>query len=180
MNRFKSTTAVIACVALAVGAAAGWLARPTAPQIQLPAIPAHASATASADNFAVATGLVDEGVEAFYFLDFLTGQLKATVINRRDAGFAAYFQYDITKDFDGAGRSPKYLMVTGVVNIPRGKGNTQLARSAVYITDATTGQMCAYIMPWNSSLQAAGKGQLATFYKIGAVPLRADTFVRDQ
>ncbi|TWT85876.1 hypothetical protein Pla123a_06830 [Posidoniimonas polymericola] len=180
MRHRTLTTTLIAGVALVAGAAGGWLSRSTAPQIAVPVIPAHASATMGAENFAVATGLVDEGVEAFYFLDFLTGKLKATVINRRDAGFAAYFEYDITQDFDGAGRSPKYLMVTGIANIPRGKGNTQLARSVVYITDATSGQMSAYVMPWNSSRQAAGNAQVATFYKIGTVPLRADTFVRDQ
>lgn len=174
---WKLATAA-ASVALVAGLAIGWSLKPAVTLI--PPTPVHASATASSENFAVATGLVDEGVEAFYFLDFLTGKLKATVINQRDAGFAAYFEGDITQDFGGAGRNPKYLMVTGQVNIPRGRGRSQLSRTAVYVTEATTGQMVAYVMPWDSTRQAAGKPQQAQFIKIGSVPLRSDTFVRDQ
>lgn len=177
MTRWK-TTATVSAVALAIGLAVGWSARPQV--TLLPPTPVYASATQGSENFSVATGLVDEGVEAFYFLDFLTGKLKATVINRRDAGFSAYFEYDIKQDFQSVGRNPKYLMVTGLANIPRGRGRSQLARSVVYITEANTGQMAAYVMPWDSTRQAAGKGQIATFMKIGAVPLRSDTFVRDQ
>lgn len=174
----KLTLGGAVAVALAAGATAGWLAKPSTSLI--PPTHVSASATAGAENFAVATGLVDEGVEAFYFLDFLTGKLKATVINTRKGEFGAYFEYDITQDFGGAGRRPKYLMVTGLVNIPRGRGNSQISRTAIYITEATTGQMAAYVMPWNSSLQAAGKGQQGTFIRVGTVPLRSDTFVRDQ
>lgn len=173
MNR--SLTNLAAVVLLGGGVLVGWMLRGATP----PTI-VHASATEGTENFAVATGLVDEGVEAFYFLDFLTGKLKATVINRRDAGFAAYFQYDITQDFQTVGRNPKYLMVTGLANIPRGRGRSQLSRSVVYITEATTGQMAAYVMPWDSTLQAAGKGQAATFLRLGTVPLRGDTVIRGQ
>lgn len=143
-------------------------------------IPVAAATAQGVENFAVATGPVDDDVEAFYFLDFLTGELKATAINTRQGQFGSFYQYNITQDFDGAGgRNPKYLMVTGVARIPRGKGNSQIASSVVYITEATTGQMAAYVMPWNSSLQASGKRQMGTFLKIADVKLR-DTFVRDQ
>jgi hypothetical protein len=172
MKRWTITTA--AAAALAIGVAVGWTFKSAAPPT-----PVYASTAMGADNFAVATGLVDEGIEAFYFLDFLTGTLKATVINTRQAGFAAYFEYKISQDF-GAGRSPKYLLVTGEANIPRGRGRSQLARSVVYVTEATTGQMVAYVMPWDSTLQAAGKPQQGTFLKLGTVQLRADNLVRDQ
>ena len=36
-----------------------------------PNIPLHATATQGVDKFAIATGLVKNGVEAIYFLDFL-------------------------------------------------------------------------------------------------------------
>lgn len=161
--------------ALVVGVAIGIIVRTAAPPT-----PVHATATMGSENFAVATGLVDDGVEAFYFLDFLTGTLKATVVNTRDVGFSAYYEYDITADFPTATQNPKYLMVTGMANIPRGRGRSQLARSVVYITEVTTGRMAAYIMPWDSTVQARGGKQQGTFYNIGTVPLRADTFVRDQ
>ena len=144
------------------------------------AIAVQAATAQNHDNFAVATGPVDDGIEAFYFLDFLTGDLRATAINTRKAEFGAFYQYDITRDFNVAGaKNPKYLMVTGTANIPRGRGNSQIANSVVYVTEATTGQMVAYVMPWNSSMQASGKQQIGTFIKVADVQLRS-AFVRDQ
>ncbi|MEM6329491.1 MAG: hypothetical protein AAF790_04490 [Planctomycetota bacterium] len=132
------------------------------------------------ENFAVATGPVDGDIEAFYFLDFLTGSLKAVAINTRTGVFGSRYEYNIAADFDSAGaKNPKFLMVTGTARIPRGRGNTQIASSVVYITEATTGKMAAYIMPWNSSMQAAGKVQTGTFRKVAEVQLR-NSFVRDQ
>src|SRR5215211_4740714 len=46
-----------------------------------PNVPLHAAATHGIDKFAIATGLVDNTVEALYFLDFLTGDMRAAVIN---------------------------------------------------------------------------------------------------
>ena len=40
-------------------------------------MPLHATATHGLDKFAIATGLVDDSVEALYFLDFLTGDMRA-------------------------------------------------------------------------------------------------------
>ena len=43
------------------------------------------------DKFAIATGLVDNTVEALYFLDFLTGDMRAAVINPKNGKFTAFF-----------------------------------------------------------------------------------------
>jgi hypothetical protein len=50
-------------------------------------------------------------------------------------------------------------MVTGLAELPRGSGPTQLAASLVYVAEATSGQVCAYVVPFNTSLNAAGKPQ---------------------
>ena len=42
-----------------------------------PSVPLHASSTHGIEKFAIATGLVDNNVEALYFLDFLTGDMRA-------------------------------------------------------------------------------------------------------
>ncbi len=56
-----------------------------------PSIPLHATATQGLDKFAIATGLVDDSVEAVYFLDFLTGDLRAAVINPKNGKFNSFF-----------------------------------------------------------------------------------------
>ena len=70
-----------------------------------PSIPLHATATHGLDKFAIATGLVDDSVEALYFLDFLTGDMRAAVINPKTGKFNSFFTRNIAADFGGAGRS---------------------------------------------------------------------------
>ena len=45
-----------------------------------PHTPLHATSNDRYDDFAIATGAVDESTEAIYFLDFLTGDLKAAAV----------------------------------------------------------------------------------------------------
>jgi hypothetical protein len=144
-----------------------------------PTAPLHASATHGIDKFAIATGLVDNEVEALYFLDFLTGDMRAAVINPKTGKFNAFYTRNIATDFGGAGRSSGYLMVTGSVNMPRGANNYQYADSIVYVAEASTGQVAAYTIPWNSSLQAAGKRQYGEFQPLDVQQFRT-AFVRDE
>lgn len=181
LTKFKATYALGLCVALLVGFIAGGLLRgrfDTGPTFE---VPVFASATQGHDNFVIATGLVDDGVEALFFLDFLTGDLKATVVNERNRGFNAFFEYNIADDFNlSAVRNPKYLMVTGIarnLNTP-GVGG-QVGDTVLYVVEATTGQLVAYVLPWNSGFQSAGKTQRGTFIPLARTELRT-TFVRDQ
>jgi hypothetical protein len=144
-----------------------------------PNVPLHATATHGIDKFAIATGLVDEGVEALYFLDFLTGDLRAAVINPKTGKFNSFFTRNIAADFAGAGRNSGYLLVTGFVDMPRGTANFQYAKSIVYVAEASTAQVAAYTIPWNSSLQAAGKTQYGVFQPLDVKPFR-NAFIRDE
>lgn len=141
--------------------------------------PARASATHGSDNFAIATGLVDNGIEALYFLDFLTGDLRAAVVSRRNAKFTGFFQYNVLADFTAITGPPKFLMVTGLAELPRGRGASQLGSSLIYVAEATSGQVFAYALPYSSTLNAAGQPQVGTFLRVGGGSFR-DAFVRDQ
>jgi hypothetical protein len=144
-----------------------------------PSMPLHASATHGIDKFAIATGLVDGSVEALYFLDFLTGDLRAAVINPKTGKFNSFFTRNIAADFGGAGRNSGYLLVTGSVNMPRGANSFQYSQSIVYVAEASTGAVAAYTIPWNSSLQASGKTQNGDFRPLDVKQFRT-AFVRDQ
>lgn len=163
--------------ALGLGVAAGVLV--SRPAVVLPPIPAHAVASASHDNFVIATGFVEDGTEGLFFLDFLTGDLKATVINNRGPGFNAFYQYNIARDFNlGATQNPKYLMVTGLAR-DVGRGGNRLATSVLYVVEAVSGQLVAYGIPYNRMSQTAGKPQMGTFVPLAKASLRTE-FVRDQ
>ena len=93
--------------------------------------------------------------------------------------FNSFFTRNIASDFGGAGRNSGYLMVTGAVNMPRGANNYQFAESIVYVAEAGTGQVAAYTIPWNSSMQAANKTQYGEFQPLDVQQFRT-AFVRDQ
>jgi hypothetical protein len=101
------------------------------------------------------------------------------VVSRRNGEFTGFFQYNVLADFAGMSETPRFLMVTGQADLPRGRGTTQLGRSLIYVAEATTGQVFAYALPINSTLNAAGKAQIGTFLKMGGGSFR-DAFVRDQ
>ncbi len=144
-----------------------------------PNVPLHATATHGLEKFAIATGLVDESVEALYFLDYLTADMRAAVINPKTGKFNSFFTRNIATDFGGAGRTTGYLMVTGLSDMPRGTANFQYAKSIVYVAEATTGQVAAYTIPWNSSFQAAGRPQFGEFQPLDVRQFRT-AFVRDE
>ncbi|MEQ8212080.1 MAG: hypothetical protein RH917_19935 [Lacipirellulaceae bacterium] len=138
-----------------------------------------ATASQGEDNFAIATGLVDQGIEAFYFLDYLTGDLRAAVISRRTGKFTAFYEYNIQADFGTQAQSPKYLMVTGLADLPGGRGNARLGSSLIYIAEATSGQVFAYALPFNSSMNAKGAPQKGQFVLVDGGPFRT-AFVRGE
>jgi hypothetical protein len=115
----------------------------------LPQAPLHAVATDRQDNFAIATGMVDEGIEAVYMLDFLTGDLRAAVLNPNTRTFSSTFQRNVATDLKvEQGKNPRYLMVTGAVDL-RGAGGGQFGNSALYIAELSTGNMGVFALPWN-------------------------------
>lgn len=138
----------------------------------------QATATHGESNFAIATGFVDLEIEAFYFLDFLTGDLRAAVVSRRTGEFVAFFEKNIFPDFGGTTKNPKYLMVTGMANIPRGAAGFQPSSSLIYIAEATTGVVNAYVLPWNSTLNNKGEPQRGSFHRVAGGSFRT-AFVRD-
>jgi hypothetical protein len=144
-----------------------------------PSVPLHAAATHGIDKFAIATGFVDNTVEALYFLDFLTGDMRAAVINPKTGKFNSRFARNIAADFGGAGRNSGYLIVTGAANMPRGTSNFQFANNVVYVAEASTGIVAAYTIPWNSSAQASGKLQQSQIVLLDAQAFRAAP-IRDQ
>lgn len=165
---------------LAAGVVIGWLAAQ-----YWPTTPTHAVATDGAENFAIATGPVDEETEAFFFLDFLTGQLRGAVLSKSTRDFQTTYHANVYSDLAGViqmknqqiraasqGRSvngvaqgeiqlpqtPKYVMVTGMTNIRRG-GSTGVrpGRSVVYIAETNTGVVLAYAVPWSPEAHAANR-----------------------
>jgi len=119
-----------------------------------PHTPLHAVATDRYDTFAIATGPLDEEVEAVFFLDFLTGELRAAVLGRQGA-FNAFYEYNNVFGDLGVNpaKNPKFLMVTGMARLQISR---QRLNGVVYVAEITTGKVAAYAVPWSSAARNAG------------------------
>jgi hypothetical protein len=140
-------------LAVAIGLAIGLMAGGLWPQTSL-----HATATDRVDSFAIATGPVDDEVEAIYFLDFLSGDLRAMVLGKQVGGFCGLFSINAGQHLGvDPGKNPRYLMATGLVNLRHGGSRMQPSRAVVYVAEVTSGKVGAYAIPWNASMSAPGQ-----------------------
>jgi hypothetical protein len=152
---------------LALGLAFGLLASGL-----LPYAPLHAVGNDRGDTFAIATGPLDEEVEAIYFLDFLTGDLRAAALNPRMGRFNAFFQFNILQPMQiDVSKNPKFSMITGMLDIRRGTG-IGWGRSVVYIAESTTGMVGAFATPWDRGVANSNKPINGTLRMLDARPFR--------
>ncbi len=139
----------------------------------LPQTPVHAVATHGQDSFAIATGPVQDEIEALFFLDFLTGDLSAAVLSFQNGRFLSKFTYNVSRDLMPPGaKNPRYLMVTGIADFKRGFGNMQPGRAVVYVAEATSGQVAVYAIPWVPQLQTTGRPQSGPLILLDKKPFR--------
>lgn len=151
-----------------------------------PQTPLHAVATDRGQNFAIATGPVDAGVEAFFFLDFLTGQLRGAVLSNQSKNFQTLYEANVFADLtaviqlknaeimkanaqlqrSGAPprpeipipQSPNYLMVTGLADLRRGPSvGVRPGQTMLYVTETNTGIVLVYMVPWSPERHSANQ-----------------------
>ena len=133
----------------------------------------HAMATDRVDTYAMATGMVDEDVEAVYLLDFLTGELQALVLGRQVGGVSGIYTFNVAGHLGiDPNKNPRYMMVTGVVGLRRGGSRMQASRAVVYVAEITSGKIGAYAIPWNPSLAAAGQTMTLSLVPVATYQFR--------
>lgn len=115
-----------------------------------PTQPTFATATDRLEQFGIATGFVDEGLEGVYVLDFVTGQLQALVIHRQLQKFAARYVRNVSGDFGlTLEDNPQYVMVTGNADLRQSARRGQYAtRGVLYVAELQSGQICVYTFPY--------------------------------
>jgi len=152
-----------------------------------PHVPLHAVATDRAGTVAVTTAFVDDSVEAFFYLDSMTGMLMGAVPSRQAAGrpFQSTWVANLNNDFAGvvktinsAGatrrgaaraavdfpKSPQYLFVSGAIDVRGTTGRERPGRSILYVAEANTGIVMAYMISWSPEFHSTGQiyqGRLA-------------------
>jgi hypothetical protein len=128
----------------------GWL-----PSVR-PLPPAFAVTSQADASFAVCTAPLDIGVEGFFVLDFMTGELSGGVLGQ-NSKFAGGYKHNVLKDLDfkpGQAKNPKFLLVSGMVDGVRRRAG--FAQSVLYVTDTDTGTTAAYAIPWTQQRAQSG------------------------
>jgi hypothetical protein len=138
-----------------------------------PHTPLHAVATDRAETYGMATGAIDQEVEAVYFLDFLTGDLKALVLGKQAMTFSGFFERNVGADLGFDMQKPrKFMMVTGLVNMRRSGGQRTFSGSVCYVAEVTSGKVAAYAVPWSPNMHSAGQAQSGPLALVGLAPFR--------
>lgn len=135
-------------------------------------VPLAAATADSTDTLAMATGLVSEDAEGVFFLDFNTGDLQCMVFYPRNGAFGAHYFANVRAQLGATGKNSKYLIGTGTI-VPR--SFTVGARPGgclVYVTDVTTGMFAAYAIPWDRTMEAAGRAQGGPMVYVGGGQIR--------
>ncbi len=112
--------------------------------------PALAVATdRDGDRFAITTAGTKAGnAEAVFVLDFLTGRLTGAAINSRSGKFTYAYYRNLAADFNvDPTAKPHYVIVSGTVSLPN-QGRAQIANSAVYIGEMSSGMVICYAFPF--------------------------------
>ncbi|MEM9588552.1 MAG: hypothetical protein AAGA03_14805 [Planctomycetota bacterium] len=126
------------------------------PTFELP--PIHATSAVSSEKFSMATGAVSDRAEGLFLLDHNSGLLQCTVVYPRVQQFRGNFQANVSAALGTAGKGGRYVMTTGVADIPRGSG-AQFAPTLVYVLDTATGNYACYAIPFSQTMMNANKAQ---------------------
>jgi hypothetical protein len=138
-----------------------------------PQTPIHAVATDRVDNCAMATGPLDDDTEALFYLDFLSGELKATALSPIARKFFASFTANVIQDLGvDVSKNPQYLMVTGNSIFRRGGGQVQPGDAVVYVAELTSGKVAAYAVPWSQAYAISGRQIRAPLVLLDVYPMR--------
>lgn len=144
-----------------------------------PETPLHAVATHGHETCAIATGRLDDQVEAVYFLDFLTGNLRAAALNVQSGKFGSIYEHNVLADLQLSGeiKNPRFLLVTGLADLRRGPVRFKPSGSTVYVMEANSGALAAYTLPYNPGGQATGVPAAGRLFLLDRLKFRNTTAI---
>ncbi|HEX6984581.1 MAG TPA: hypothetical protein VF170_04355 [Planctomycetaceae bacterium] len=108
------------------------------------------------DKFAMVTAEFDvtNFVEGVFVLDFLTGQLRGSVMDPRNAKFSVLYARNIAADFAVNPNEPgTYAIVAGRTNLPRVRGVSP-ATACIYVAELNSGKVVCYSFPTGAARAA--------------------------
>lgn len=130
----------------------------------------HAMTAHGTEKKTMVTVPLDAGMEAVVTLDHQTGDMTGYVLNRTNGQFFIRYRYNVTQDFPQ--HRGAYLMAAGRADFRGFTSNARLAGGVVYVSEETSGQVCAYAIPWDPQFATSN----AVAQQLEFIPLdRAET-----
>jgi hypothetical protein len=144
----------------------------------LPETPLHAFATHSTEGLTLASGTLEQNLEAVIAVDHVSGEMTGYVANPNNpAGILVQYVYpNVNNDLGVKTKSPKYTVVTAMSPF-KPAGAARLGMCVVYIAEESTGTMVAYGMPWDPG-RKSGIGGTAKLNFVKLFTARTGTGVR--
>jgi hypothetical protein len=145
-------------------------------------IPVLAESTSyGEDGFVAGTARLEDDLDAFFFFDGLTGELKVLAINPRTRKFMAEFSRNIVEDFklEKDVKNPRFMVVTGLADLVESDGNLRWGESLFYILERTSGKAACYGVKVPTGLRSQNGLYRGTLTGLDTAKLRK-TRVRDK
>ncbi|TWU55895.1 hypothetical protein [Rubripirellula reticaptiva] len=115
---------------------------------------AQAMTVHGTDKKTMLTVPLEAGMEAVVTLDHITGDMTGYVLNRTNGQFFIRYRYNLTQDFPQ--HQGAYLMAAGLADFRGFKSNDRMASGVIYVSEETSGRVCAYAIPWNPQFATSG------------------------
>ena len=129
---------------MSIGLAAGLAIATIWPHEHAGAVVAHGN-----EKFAMVTAQFDitDFVEGVFVLDYLTGQLRGSIMSPNAAKFSALYTRNVAADFAVNPNEPgTYAIVSGRTNL-NFRGMPSPAASCIYIAELNSGKVICYAYP---------------------------------
>ncbi len=106
----------------------------------------------------LATGRVEENIDALYGLDHLTGDLFCWILNTRTGEVASTFTFNVNNGLGITDADADYVMATGSMDFNFARtGNERVAQSVVYVGEGNSGKVAGIVLGYE---RQTGVGEL--------------------
>jgi len=96
----------------------------------------------------VNVGVVSQDLDGVWILDYKSGKLLGTVVNRTTGKVSGWAEIDLVKEFDVQPKQNVHFLVTN--------GLVQRGQSALYVAETSTGKLGVYTMIVRDGLGPVG------------------------
>jgi len=142
--------------------------------------PAFLESATGGKQMSMATGRIEENVEALFGLDHLTGDLFCWILNPNTGDLATTFRVNVAAALNVQGDAD-YVMCTGVMDFRISRsGSTRVSDSVIYVGDGNTGNVAAFSVLYDGQAVTRGVASPGELKRISTMITRDPRAVRSQ